>query len=183
MKKVLVIGSGGAGKSTLAAQLGPILCLPVFHLDRLHWKPGWVKPDREAWNQTVSDLVTRDEWVIDGNYGGSLHIRFPAADTIIYLDFPPLLCLSRVIKRRYQYRNRSRPDIASECYEKLNLEFLMWVWNFRRDSKPRILGSIKQFWPAKNVITLKNPGQAANLLAEFRESRRDRPVEGASKIN
>ena len=65
MRKVLVIGSGGAGKSTLAVRLGKVLDLPVVHLDRLHWKPGWVEPDKTEWRETVSDLIAKDEWVIE----------------------------------------------------------------------------------------------------------------------
>jgi adenylate kinase family enzyme len=83
MRRLLVIGSGGAGKSTLSMEVGRVLGLPVLHLDSLHWKPGWTAPGRETWRMTVGELVARDEWVMDGNYGGSLDIRLRAADAVI----------------------------------------------------------------------------------------------------
>ena len=127
MKRVLIIGSGGAGKSTLTVQLGPILGLPVIHLDSLYWKQGWQQLDKDIWRDTVSGLVAGDEWIMDGNYGGTLDIRVPAADTVVYLDFPPLLCLWRVIKRRFQYNKCGRPDMAPGCPEQITLAFLRYA--------------------------------------------------------
>ena len=171
MKRVLVIGSGGAGKSALAVQLGPILGLPVIHLDRLYWKPGWQQPDRGTWRETVSGLITGDEWVMDGNYGGSLDIRIPAADTVIYLDFPPSLCLWRVIKRRFQHKERGRPDMAPGCPEQITLAFLKWIWDFRRDRRPRILTSVEKYVKGKNLIILKCPGEVSEFLREIKQQR------------
>lgn len=102
MKRIAIIGSPGAGKSTLAWQLGEILGLPVFHLDRLFWKPGWIPSPKSLWIAMQSTLVTRDSWIIDGNYGSTLHIRVEAADTIIFLDFPRYICLGQAVKRAWQ---------------------------------------------------------------------------------
>ena len=169
MKRVLIIGSGGAGKSALAIQLGPVLGIPVIHLDRLYWKNGWQKPDRDAWRETISRLVAGDEWVMDGNYGGTLDIRIPTADTVVYLDFPPLLCLWRVIKRRFQYRECDRPDMAPGCPEKIDLEFLKWIWNFRRDRKPGILTSVEMYGKGKSLIILKDPEEVSAFLREIKQ--------------
>ena len=169
MRKVLVIGSGGAGKSTLAIELGTILDLPVVHLDRLHWKPGWVEPDKETWRETVREVVAGDRWIIDGNYGGDLDLRVPHADTIIYLDFPPLVCVWRVLKRRFQYRKGGRPDMAPGCDERFDREFLKfvwWVWNYRRNSRPRILDAIARHGADKELIVLSKPRQVADFLNE-----------------
>ena len=164
MKKVLVIGSGGVGKSTLSVQLGAALGLPVVHLDRLHWKPGWTAPDRDEWQETVTKLVAADEWVMDGNYGGSLNLRIPAADTIIYMDFPPLICLWRVIKRRFRYRNADRPDMAPGCQEQLNWAFMKWIWGFRKKQRPRILKSLETYSENKAVVVLTGPSQVSSFL-------------------
>ena len=112
MRKVLVIGSGGGGKSTLAVELGRLLGLPVVHLDALHWKPGWIVPDQQEWRETVRALAQRDEWVMDGNYTRTLDLRIPAADTVIFMDFPPITCVWRVLKRRVRYRGGTRLDMA-----------------------------------------------------------------------
>jgi adenylate kinase family enzyme len=112
MKKIVIIGSGGAGKSTLATQLGEMLNLEIIHLDKLYWQAGWVEPLKDEWKKTVEDLLKRDSWIMDGNFGGTIEMRLKACDTAIFLDFPRTVCLYRVIKRRLTYRNTSRPDMA-----------------------------------------------------------------------
>ena len=169
MKKVIVIGSGGAGKSTVASQLGQLLDLPVIHLDKLHWKPGWTAPDKDAWRETVRESVAGKKWILDGNYGGTLDIRVPVADTIIYLDFPPLLCLWRVFKRRFQYRNGDRPDMATGCDEKIDLEFLTWIWSFRLKTRPRIMDAIAKYGPDKDLVVLGSPREVADFLAQIHD--------------
>jgi adenylate kinase family enzyme len=75
MRRVLVIGSGGAGKSTFATRLAQLTGLPLFHLDALYWKPGWVETPKEVWSRTMGQLIAGARWVMDGNYGGTLEQR------------------------------------------------------------------------------------------------------------
>jgi adenylate kinase family enzyme len=91
MRRVLVIGSGGSGKSTVAAQLGELLELEVNHLDKFYWNPGWVETAPDEWIKTVTELVNRDSWIIDGNYSGTLELRLRQCDTIVFLDLPRFL--------------------------------------------------------------------------------------------
>ncbi|MEH2257160.1 AAA family ATPase [Nostoc sp.] len=123
MKKILIIGSGGAGKSTLARELGTILSLEVIHLDAWYWNPGWVETPKTEWQSIIQDLTLRESWIMDGNYGGTLDVRLSVADTVIFLDFPRILCLSRVIKRRFTYAGQSRPDMALDCPESPSITF------------------------------------------------------------
>jgi adenylate kinase family enzyme len=132
MRKVLVIGSGGAGKSTFARRLGARLKIKVIHLDSLYWRPGWAETPKAEWLKCVEELLKEESWIMDGNYSGTLELRLESCDTVIFLDLPRSVCLWRVVKRLLQYRNRSRPDMADECPEKLNLEFLRWVWGYPR---------------------------------------------------
>ena len=173
MRRVLVIGSGGAGKSALSAELGPILGLPVVHLDGLYWRPGWTKPDKGAWRNTVKEVVERDRWLMDGNYGGTLDLRIPAADTIIYMDFPPALCLWRVIKRRFRYRNGGRPDMPPGCEERLSRDFLKWIWTFRRERRPGILRQIQEHGSGKKVVFLTGPKEVESFLSEVLAKKRE----------
>ena len=106
MKRVLVIGSGGSGKSTFARRLGKLLDIEVKHLDSFYWRAGWTKPADEEWVRTVANLVSGDSWIIDGNFGGTLELRVRHCDTIVFLDMSRLLCLWRVVKRRLFYSNR-----------------------------------------------------------------------------
>ncbi|MGH9842177.1 MAG: hypothetical protein ACREEM_25785 [Blastocatellia bacterium] len=113
MRKVLVIGSGGAGKSTFAKCLGERLHIEVIHLDMLYWNPGWIETPKAEWLRAVEELVKRDAWIMDGNYSGTLDLRLKACDTVIFLDLPRLTCLWRVLKRVVQYRGRRRPDMIA----------------------------------------------------------------------
>lgn len=149
MKKVALIGSGGAGKSTLARQLGEELNIEVYHLDSLFWKPNWVGVSKDEQRNIQQDLVEKESWIIDGNYGGTMEIRLDAADTIIFLDISRFTCLFRVIKRSIKYRNRTRPDMGEGCNEKLDIEFLKWIWQYPNKKRPHILASLK------NIIRYK----------------------------
>lgn len=93
MERVAIIGPGGAGKSTLARQLGAITGVPVIHLDREHWKPGWVETPAAEWEERVRELAAAERWIIDGNYGGTLDVRLDRADTVVFLDFGRFRCL------------------------------------------------------------------------------------------
>jgi adenylate kinase family enzyme len=92
MKRILIIGSGGAGKSTLSRCLQKLLGIPLVHLDSIFWKPGWVETPRPEWKRIVCELVQGDSWIMDGNYSGTLDIRIDACDTIIFLDLPRTTC-------------------------------------------------------------------------------------------
>ena len=136
---MLIIGSGGAGKSTVARALGARLELPVVHLDRLYWRAGWRETPLEEWLPVVDRVLHGRAWVIDGNYGGTLERRLAAADTAIFLDMPRALCLWRVVRRRLQYAGRSRPDIAEGCPERLSWEFVRWIWEYPQKRRPGVL--------------------------------------------
>lgn len=82
MKRVLVIGPGGSGKSTLSTALGEILGIEVIHLDRFYWSAGWIEMPKDKWATTVDELLSRDAWIMDGNYSGTLAKRISASDTI-----------------------------------------------------------------------------------------------------
>jgi adenylate kinase family enzyme len=164
MKKILVIGSGGAGKSTLSRQLGEVLGLPVIHLDSEYWNAGWEPTPKAKWQQTVEHLITQDAWVMDGNYGGTLDLRLEAADTVIFLNMPRLLCLWRVVKRRWQYAGKTRPDMASDCPEQLNWEFLNWVWTYPTRRRSTILNKLANLPPDKTVVILRSPAEVKQFL-------------------
>ncbi|MEO1341195.1 MAG: DNA topology modulation protein [Cyanobacteria bacterium J06635_13] len=163
MRRIAILGSCGAGKSTLAVSLGQKLDLPVFHLDAYFWQPGWQETSARQWLEIQQQLVKGDRWLIDGNYGSTLDVRLAAADTIIWLDFHRYLCLIRICKRYLKYSGKTRPDMAPACPEKLTREFIQYVWNFPQLHRPRIVAKLAQY-QAKQIITLQNPRQVSNLL-------------------
>lgn len=168
MKKIVIIGSGGAGKSTLARQLGEILNIEVLHLDKLYWQAGWVEPSAEEWEKRVAKLLKTDSWVMDGNFGGTMEMRLKACDTGIFMDFHPTICLYRVLKRRLIYRNTNRPDMAEGCNEKIDLDFLGWVWNYRKIKKPKVEEILQKFEQEKTIIRLKSPAEVEKFLAKLK---------------
>ena len=161
MQRIMIIGSGGAGKSTLARQLGQ-LGIPVIHLDTLYWQPGWLPTPSADWISLQRKIIQNPCWIIDGNYGSTLDIRLEAADTIIFLDFEPGLCLWRVVQRYFRYRGKVRPDMATGCPERLTLEFLQWIWNFKQKKRPQVIRKLETY--QSKVIVLQNPAQVSDFL-------------------
>lgn len=159
MQKVMILGCCGSGKSTLARQVAERLQLPLLHLDAHYWKSGWVEPTAEDWERQVTALVQQDAWVMDGNYNKTLDLRLPYADTVIYLDLPQWLCLWRVFKRWIQYAGKTRPDMAADCPERLEWEFLKYVWEFPKKRRPKLLQKLQSLPDSQQVIVLRSPAE------------------------
>ena len=168
MKKILVIGSGGSGKSTLARQLGELLHIEVKHLDRLYWQPGWTEPSKQEWLDQVTELTNEKSWVMDGNFGGTLAVRMQRCDTIVFLDLPRSVCLWRIGKRRLLYHNRSRPDMAEGCPEKLDWEFVKWVWNYSQRSRPKVVKLLREHSETKRIVWLRSRADVNNFVSSLR---------------
>lgn len=167
MKRIVVIGSGGAGKSTFARRLGKATGIEVIHLDSLYWKPNWQETPAEEWEKQVAALVKRDAWIMDGNFGGTRKMRVEASDTVVFLDIPRLICLYRVIKRTVQFRGKNRPDMAEGCNEKVDLEFLSWVWNFPTRSRDRIFRELDAF-QNKRAYVLRSAREVESFIEAAR---------------
>ena len=145
MKKIVIIGSPGAGKSTFAQKLGDLLKIEVFHLDRYFWQAGWKEYPRDTRIEIQQQLVRgKDRWIIEGTYLSSSDSRLNAADTIIFLDMPRLLCLWQAVKRHIAYRGCSRPDIPDGCTDKLSLLYILKVLVFPHRDRNSLLAKLKE---------------------------------------
>lgn len=157
-----MIGSPGAGKSTFARALAERTGLPLSHLDAEYWLPGWTAPAPNQWRSKLAQLTSGERWVIDGNYGGSLDMRLKRADTVIYLDFPTLLCLWRALSRMVILRGQVRDDTAPGCPERIDLPFLAYIASFRSRKRARYHRRLQRF--RVRTLVFKSPAQAAQWL-------------------
>ena len=155
MERSLIIGCGGSGKSTLARALGEKTGLPVIHLDKLFWKPGWVESSKEEIDQRIREEIEKPRWIIDGNYNRTLELRAARCDTIIFLDFHRVTCLLGVVKRILTTYGTVRPDMGPGCPERFDPEFLKWVWNYNRDKRERNYRLLNENVHAQTIV-LKN---------------------------
>ena len=165
MQRVLVIGASGAGKSSLATRLGQRTGLPVVHLDREYWQPGWIEPDKASWSETVARLLAQERWILDGNFGVTLERRLAACDTVIFLDLPRHVCLWRVLRRRLRHRGDARPDMAPGCHERLSLHFLWWIWTYPRRRRPGVLRKLQQLRADQTAVVLRSDAEIEKFLA------------------
>jgi adenylate kinase family enzyme len=163
MDRVIVIGSPGAGKSTLATELARLTELPLFHLDQMAWLPGWVESDRAAFRARVDSVIEQPRWIIDGNYGGSLRQRLARADTVIDLDLPGWLCLARTLKRIWTSHGRVRADMAPGCPEQFDLAFLAYIARFPGPGRRKIEANLARF--SGERIRLRRPAEVQRFLA------------------
>lgn len=162
MQRILIIGSPGAGKSTLAHALAERAGLPLHHLDRIHWLPGWIERDRNEARAAVEKVLASERWIIDGNYGSTMAQRLPRADTVVWLDYPTSLCLWRALRRWWQFRGASRPDMTEGCPERLNLEFLLYIARFRSTWHHRNAALLAGF--DGQIIRLNDPSATRRWL-------------------
>lgn len=165
MKKIIILGSCGAGKSTFAKRLSKILNIKVIHLDQHYWKPNWGRSERPKFREKVRELVLGDEWIIDGNYRNTLDIRIPAADAVIFLDPSRFVCLYRIIKRRLK---KDRADVISGCGERITWELLKWVlFTFPQENKKEILEKLEKVKRDKKIFIMKNNKDVSYFLSKI----------------
>ena len=172
MRRVLVIGSPGAGKSTFARELARLTALPLTHLDAEYWQPGWVRPSGGVWEARVRALIAPDTWILDGNYTSTVGLRADRADTVVVLDYPRVLCLYRAVRRAL---GNHRPDRLALGTEPLDFNFLKFIWNFpavgrRQDAELRARPHLK-------VLRLRSDAEARAWLESVRLEHR--PLDAA----
>jgi len=154
-KRVMVMGSSGSGKSTMAKRLGELTGLPVVHMDTIWWKPGWVSRPRDEVYAMHATAIAEPEWVFDGNYSSTHEERLARADTVIFLDFNRFVCLFRVIKRWLKHYGKQRPDITEGCPEKIDLPFLWFVFTHFPRKRKQLLSWLANIQPPKQAFHLK----------------------------
>ena len=166
MERIIIIGCGGAGKSTQARQLGEKLDIPVVHLDKLFWKPGWVQVSQEEFDALHTRELAKAKWIMDGNFNRTMPQRIARCDTVIYLDFSRFACLLGVLKRVLTTYGTVRPDMGEGCPERIDFEFLKWVWNYNKDKRERNYRLLNEAEHAETIV-LKNHRAVRKFLAQL----------------
>lgn len=179
MNKIVIIGSPGAGKTTLAKDLGFILKIDVYHLDRLFWQRSWKAKTRETRIDILQEVVQEMQWIIEGTYLASSEPRLQAADTIIFLNTSPLLCLYRIIKRHLKNHGDTRRDIPMGCTDKLTLSRMLKVLAFPLQERRKFVQKLHEY-RTKRMIWLRSPQEVENFLAWLGRSSSEAP--GIEKV-
>lgn len=165
MRRVVIVGNSGGGKSTLARRLGEKLGLPVVHLDVLYWKPGWTPGDEAGFVSAMSEAVGPPAWICDGDFGDTWSLRMPLADTIVWIDRPRMVCLWRAIRRVVTSRNRGRPDMAEGCEEAFDPAFYRFIWTYDEKVRPRLKAALATHGAQARQVRLRSDREIANFLA------------------
>lgn len=164
MKRVLVIGNCGSGKSTFSKKLAERTGLPLLHLDQYYYQPDWKETAPEVWKTKVETLCQKNLWIIDGNYGGTLDLRIQYADTIIFLNQNTLTCLWHITKRILKYYNTVRPDMAKGCKERFDWNFYKYVARFNKTRRPALLEKLKSCEHNKTIFIFSNDSAISAFL-------------------
>jgi adenylate kinase family enzyme len=165
MQRILVIGSPGAGKSTLARHLSEQLDLPLIHLDREYFGPGWTMPPRPEWRERVKALAARPEWVMDGNYSSTFDIRVPRATDIVWLDLPRWRCALSVLWRVAKNYGRNRVDLGSAGPERLDFSFMRWIWSYPEIMRPKTARMLERLRSDQRAFVLRSRSEIPALEA------------------
>ena len=158
LKKIIVIGCPGSGKSTVSRVLHNKTGIPLYHLDMMYWNANKTTVEKSVFLERLSAVLEKGEWIIDGNYGSTMELRMAACDTVIFLDYPLDVCLDGIKERRGKPRS-DMPWIETEE----DAEFIEFIKNYNEQQKPKVLELLKKY-SDKNIIILESREQADAFL-------------------
>lgn len=158
MKKIMVIGCPGSGKSTFSKSLHKITGIPLFHLDMMYWNSDRTTVEKAIFREKLLNTIQMSEWIIDGNYGSTIEIRLQACDTVIFLNYPLDVCLDGINARRGKARD-DMPWVENEE----DPEFIEFIKNFNTQSKPQIIDLLSKY-SHKDIYVFKSRNEADEFL-------------------
>ena len=158
MKKVIVIGCPGSGKSTVSRALHNKTGIPLYHLDMMYWNADKTTVEKSVFLERLTAVLEKNKWIIDGNYASTMELRMAACDTVIFLDYPLYVCLDG-IKERHGKPRSDMPWIETEE----DAEFIEFIKSYNEQQKPKVLELLKKY-SDKNIIVLESREQADAFL-------------------
>ncbi len=162
MKKAIVIGCPGSGKSTFARALHHKTKLPLYYLDMMNWNADRTVVPREIFKTRLQNAIAGDEWIIDGNYGSTMEMRLQACDTVFFLDYPVEVCLNGIASRKGKKRD-DMPWIENIGEE--DAEFIAFIKSYNTESRPKVIELLKKY-ADKNIVIFHSREEADIYLTE-----------------
>ncbi|MBE7058943.1 MAG: adenylate kinase [Ruminococcaceae bacterium] len=164
MKKIIVIGCPGSGKSTFAKSLHEITGIELFHLDMMYWNSDKTVADKSVFLERLSNAMAKSEWIIDGNYGSTMELRLQACDTVFFLDYPSDVCLEGIRERR----GKPRTDMPwIENADEEDTEFIVFVKSYNLEYRPQVLTLLEKY-SEKDIFVFKSRKEADGFLSKMR---------------
>ena len=160
MKKVIVIGCPGSGKSTFSRALHRITNIPLFHLDMMYWNADKTIVEKSVFLERLENAIQKDEWIIDGNYASTIELRLQACDTVIFLDYPLEVCLAGISERKGKKR-ADMPWVEPENED--DEEFMELVRNYNSKNRPEVMELFKKY-SSKEIYIFKSREDADKFL-------------------
>lgn len=168
MQRIMVIGGPGSGKSTVARKIGGITGLPVVHIDKMYWEPGWVFRDVREMHAMVIAAAQKNAWVFEGNNSQTFQVRADRSDAIVFLDLPTWLRFSRIVWRTLSGYGRTRPDMAEGCPERFDYDFLKFVVRYQWSrGRGRALKLLKSYASRTSTYHLRSQREIDQFLADL----------------
>jgi adenylate kinase family enzyme len=164
VKRVLVTGNAGSGKTSLSRHLSAKLGHPVIHLDKYVWRPGWRKAPKDEVALALDSLLAEPNWIIDGVSSQACR----AADTIIFLDFPVTTCLFRAFTRTIRHVFNQRPEVPENCPERA----ILWrmteiILQFPKETRPRLLEIFGQLTQDRQIVQICSRRELRTFLSSL----------------
>ena len=159
MKRIIVIGCPGSGKSTFARALQRKLNIPLQHLDMIYWRADGSFISKEDLKERLREIMAKDEWIIDGNYGSTMEMRFEKCDTVFFLDYPTEICLAGVRERS----GKPRSDMPFQSPDGADEEFVGFIKSYNETSRPKVISLLEKH-SDKNAYVFKSREEADAFL-------------------
>ncbi|MBR1173617.1 AAA family ATPase [Bradyrhizobium sp. KB893862 SZCCT0404] len=165
MRRIIVVGSQGSGKTSLARKLGQKLGLPVVHLDVLYWQPGWTASDTASFRARVAEAIAGDAWVVDGSFSGlAFDLTIARADVLVVIDRPRWVCQWRILWRSAFDRDKARPDLPEGCPEQFDWKLMKEAWRYDVERVPDIEAERIEHGPDVPVLRLRRDRDIQGFL-------------------
>lgn len=160
MKKIIVIGCPGSGKSTFSRKLHEVTKIPLFHLDMMYWNADRTTVDKSTFLEQLTNTIQLAEWIIDGNYGATMELRLQACDTAIFLDYPLAVCLDGIKKRKGKVRS-DMPWFENNDEE--DAEFMEFIKNYNFHNRPKVMELLAKY-SNKDIYIFKTRNEADEFV-------------------